>query len=268
MLSSTASVLGSAGQANYSTASAFLDALALHRRAIGLAGQSINWGPWAEVGLAAAQANRGERGASAGLASIAPARGVEAFLRILHWGTTSSVVMPFHFRRWSQSYPKAAAAPIFAELLREEGGAPRAQTGTSALRGALMSAEPSKRRAMLETHVREQIAKVLRLDASRIGPSTPLQSIGLDSLMALSLRNRLEESLGVQLSATFVWGYPTVTALAPHLADKMKIALEGGAAEGKSDDDGKDKAQLAAATREVTGLSEDEALAALLGGNS
>ena len=102
---------------------------------------------------------------------------------------------------------------------------------------------------------------------SRVGPTTPLKSLGLDSLMALSLRNRLEESLGVRLSATLVWGYPTVLALTPHLADKMELSLDDGA-QGASAADAKDNAQLAEATREVQNLSEDEALAALLGETS
>ncbi|WXB20298.1 SDR family NAD(P)-dependent oxidoreductase [Pendulispora albinea] len=277
MLSSTASILGSAGQSNYAAASAFLDALALHRRALGLPGQSINWGPWAEVGLAAAHTNRGERGAAAGMASIAPALGIEAFVRLLGEGTPRAAVMPFRFRRWAQSYPRAAAAPIFTELQREA-GAVGDQRGAGTLRASLLTADPSQRRARIEAHLREQIAKVLRLDPARIGPATELKGLGLDSLMALSLRNRLEESFGVQLSATLVWGYPTVAALAPYLAEKMKLELSG-AAEGANDEgvetgaardeaveDDKERKRLADAMQAVTALSEDEALAALLEG--
>jgi myxalamid-type polyketide synthase MxaF len=71
----------------------------------------------------------------------------------------------------------------------------------------------------------QEIAQVLRLPLDQIDAKTPLPTLGLDSLMALELRNRLELSLGVTLSATLIWGYPTVAALAPFLAEKLSIEL-------------------------------------------
>src|SRR5262249_36642402 len=82
-----------------------------------------------------------------------------------------------------------------------------------------------KRQALLESYLQQQIARVLRLAPSRIDLRTPLNTLGMDSLMAVEFRNRLEADLGLTLSATLVWGYPTVAALTPHLADKMGISL-------------------------------------------
>jgi acyl carrier protein len=223
MFSSAASVMGSPGQANYSAANAYLDALAHYRRGQGKPALSINWGPWAEVGLAAAQANRGERLAAQGMASIAPADGLRALDHLLSKNPIQAVVMPLNIRHWRQLFPKALRAPFLAQLLQEgeAGGVP----GTTAnpVRIALEGTMPGMRASMLEAHLTEQISQVLRLPAGELSRETPLPTLGLDSLMALELRNRLELSLGVTLSATLIWGYPTISVLAPFLLEKMGL---------------------------------------------
>ena len=74
---------------------------------------------------------------------------------------------------------------------------------------------------MIEKHLREQIAHVLRLTSDEIHGSTQFQSLGFDSLMAMELRNRLETSMGLTLPATLIWTYPTVASLGMHLAGKI-----------------------------------------------
>jgi acyl carrier protein len=98
---------------------------------------------------------------------------------------------------------------------------------------------------------------VLKLAASRIDRNKSLRTLGLDSLMALELRNRLERSLGLTLPATLVWNYPTVAALAPHLAGRLSIPLQPQATlvEERNVDDH----ELARALAEVEKLSAEEA---------
>ena len=88
----------------------------------------------------------------------------------------------------------------------------------------LRAAAPVERRALLETHLREQVGQVLRIAAARVDPATPLKSLGLNSLMSLELRNRLETAFGLTLPATLVWNYPTVTAVAAHLEERLGLA--------------------------------------------
>src|SRR6185295_10806230 len=88
LFSSASGLLGAPGQANYAAANAYLDALAHHRHAQGLPALSINWGPWAEVGLAAAQANRGQRLATRGVQSMTPAQGLASLEMLLASKTT------------------------------------------------------------------------------------------------------------------------------------------------------------------------------------
>ena len=231
LFSSVAALLGTPGQGNYAAGNAFLDALAAHRRRLGLPGTSIAWGPWSGVGLAAANSNRGQRLALQGLESLRPADGIEALGLVLEARAPHVAVMPFDAARWGESLPAAAGAPLF-ERLRAGGGA-LGERGTgpvrpAGIREALLAVEPGRRRrSLLESHLQERVAQVLRLAPSRIELGKPLRTLGLDSLMALELRNRLEADLGLTLPATLVWNYPTVAALAPHLATRLQIPLDG-----------------------------------------
>jgi NADPH:quinone reductase-like Zn-dependent oxidoreductase/acyl carrier protein len=269
LFSSAASVLGSPGQGNYAAANAFLDALAHHRRAQGLPALSINWGPWAEVGLAA-RPDRGGRLALRGLASIGLEQGVEALGRVLGNGAAQVGVMPLDVRQWRQFYPKAAESPLLAQLVREQDDANGSGRRANSVRQALLAAEPGERRSLLERHLQQQIARVLRIPASRIEADTPLDALGLDSLMALELRNGLEAGLGLTLPATLVWGYPTLAALASHLAREMEIPLESIAEarsepkdEGKDEGDEGDDEEMDGLLTETERLSEDEVQTAL-----
>jgi len=135
-------------------------------------------------------------------------------------------VMPFRLRHWRQLSPATAALPLFEELLQDAGAEEESRQASAKMRAALASAEPGMRRALLEEHLTEQIAQVLRTSSTRISRDTPFNTLGMDSLMGLELRNRLESSLGVSLQATLVWSHPTIAALVPHLAAKAGVPLE------------------------------------------
>ncbi|UQA57009.1 type I polyketide synthase [Polyangium aurulentum] len=264
LFSSASSLLGAPGDGSYGASNAFVDALAHHRRAMGLPALSINWGPWSDVGLGAAQTNRGERLGFRGVASMTPRQGATLFGRLLGQPAAQVGAMRLDLRQWRQYYPKAAGAPLFAELGAGEGASGQSAAAVAVRLAALREATPEERRERLESLVREQIVEVLRLDPSRITSETPLNTLGFDSLMAVELRNRLELLLGATLPVTLVWGYPTVAALVPHLATKIGVPLEPAAAP-EREVITKDDSVLATLLGNVEQLSADAALRMLVG---
>ena len=225
LYSSAASVLGSPGQASYCAANALLDALAHHRQARGEPALTINWGPFSEIGLAAAQANRGERIAAQGMTSLTPEQAGACLWRLLGQQRTQVGVMSLDARRWRQSYPHAASAPLLSSL--EQGQDNDGGAGAHPFRQRLRAASGREEiQALLIEHLTLLLAQVLRLDTSRVEPQTRMGSLGLDSLMAIELRNRLEASTGLTLSVTMMWNYPTVQLLSEHLLDKLGVPSE------------------------------------------
>lgn len=225
LFSSAAATLGSPGQGNYAAANAFLDGLAHYRRAQGLPALAINWGPWADVGLAAAQANRGERIAYRGMKSMTPAEGLAALERLIRANPVQANVLPFNLRQWLQYYPKAAASSLFRRLVEELDQSASEQPAQTRLRPLLEEAPPEQRLAIMETHIAKLVQQVLRIPTSALDSQTPLGSMGLDSLMALELRNLLEDSVGLSFPVTLIWNHQSIAALSSHLIERMQISL-------------------------------------------
>jgi acyl transferase domain-containing protein/NADPH:quinone reductase-like Zn-dependent oxidoreductase/acyl carrier protein len=219
MFSSIASVLGSVGQSNYAAANAYLDGLAHARRALGLPALSINWGPWSEAGMFAVLSEHDRRRRLAqGLQPISTAQGLQVLAQLLQQDTAQIMVLPIEWRKYDTH------APLFAEVVRdlkpiETVPPPRVVVD---MRAKLQVTSPNQRRGLLFAYVREQAIKVLGLTPSHaIDPRQPLRDLGLDSLMAVELRNALGASLKCSLPATLLFDYPTLDALADFLAKEL-----------------------------------------------
>ncbi|WP_394847336.1 SDR family NAD(P)-dependent oxidoreductase [Pendulispora brunnea] len=219
LYSSAAAVLGSPGQANYAAANAFLGALARHRKAMGEPALCIDWGLFAEAGIMADRQAEGSRLASRGVGTITPAQGATILGRLLRTDTTHVAVLNLHFRQWLQFYPSAAASPLFEELK----GADQDTGHASAFAERLAAAAPGAHSALVESLVTEHLGRILQLDSARIDRAMAFTRMGVDSLMALELRNRLEASLGIRLSVTLLFAFPTVSALTVQLLDKLGL---------------------------------------------
>src|SRR5262249_9388649 len=122
----------------------------------------------------------------------------------------------------------------------------------------------SQRLSALTARVIKELAAVLRLSPSRIDPRRPFGALGLESLLALEFRNRLEACLGLRRSPTSIWNYPTVVDLVAFLLSKMEPRAEGAPTELKVAP-GEGTERIAPEISGVAALSEDEALQALLG---
>jgi acyl carrier protein len=109
--------------------------------------------------------------------------------------------------------------------LTQPDGVENQPTRKESLRDTLMALPASQRTPHLLTFLQGQVAQVLKLPPSRVPLTKPLGPLGLDSLMAIELRGRLEETLSIRLSATFIWSYPTLTQMAPFIAGRIDVPL-------------------------------------------
>jgi NADPH:quinone reductase-like Zn-dependent oxidoreductase/acyl carrier protein len=261
MYSSVASVFGSPGQAGYAAANAFLDGLAHRRTFEGRPALSVNWGPWAEVGMAAAQDEAiRRRRAQGGADPISPADGLRALEELLGRRVAQAVVFPV---RWATFLGGRDVPPFLRDVVRGSAPArpPAAGQGPALLR-EIAEAPESERAGVLLAHVRQQALKVLGLGAGHpLDPDQPLSSLGLDSLMAVELRNALGESLGVKVelgrildaTATLALLAAHVQALLPRHPELSGAPIPPG--EGEADLDAGDAARL---LQELPALSNDQ----------
>ncbi|MFE9336551.1 SDR family NAD(P)-dependent oxidoreductase [Streptomyces sp. NPDC007063] len=208
LFSSAAAFVGTAGQAAYAAANSSLDALAAERRAAGLPALSVQWGPVAGTGLATGT-GRGDRLAARGLGSLPPEVCWRALRHYLEADEAQVACLDLDPRRWLESYPAAAALASWQPL---------AAAGGTVAPTELRSIPAARRREVVEAEVRRTAAAVLRLAPEKLPPEVPLRALGLDSLMSLELRNRLEAFLGVRLSPTLLWKYGTLARLGPALS--------------------------------------------------
>jgi NAD(P)-dependent dehydrogenase (short-subunit alcohol dehydrogenase family)/acyl carrier protein len=257
LFSSVASIVGSPGQAGYAAANAFMNRLARFRRALGLPATSLCWGPWAKDGLAA-RADKDGRLEGRGFASIPANLGIRALDRALSADRAELTIMDFRPGAWRESFPASAALPFFSELPVAEAHADgvRNEQAAEILSRLNSATTPRERRERLEAFLRSEIGRVLRQAPERIDLRAPFGSLGLDSLMALEVRNRLERALGRSLPVSLVWNYPTVAELAVFLAGVLGLPLDA------DDPPAPGPAQDAddARTAELAAMSEDEVL--------
>ena len=238
LYSTGTAMLGTAGQSNHAAANAFMDGLAHYRRARGLPAVSINWGPWSRIGAAARRAAV-ERAHTAGMDAIDPEQGLAIFARLVSPPSAQIGVLPI---RWADFSTKKGAErrgrlldAIIRERTKRQPGvdeAPRAAAASrerqpeTSLVDTLQGLAPTQRWNRIVGHVREVVAAVLGVsDAAAINVKQGLRDMGLDSLMALELRSRLQKSLDQPLPSTLAFDFPTPEALARHAAGLLAIPL-------------------------------------------
>ncbi|MCG8917162.1 type I polyketide synthase [Actinokineospora sp. PR83] len=219
LFSSVSGLLGTPGQAAYAAANSFLDALAQHRRARGLAATALAWGPWAEAegGLGMAEgltAVDRDRLARSGIAPITGGEGLALFDDAL--GTDAALLVTARFA----VAPGSSPAPVLRELVRPapQRSRPAVVPERDDLARRLAAAPAEDRVDTVLAVVRTHVGAVLGHDRPQaIDLARGFLEIGFDSLTTLELRNRLKAATGVKLTTTALFDHPTPTALAEHL---------------------------------------------------
>lgn len=277
LFSSMSSVLGSAGQAGYAAGNSFLDALAHYRRALGLHGLSINWGPWAEVGMAASHS---EYFARQGIASIQPEDGLRVLERLLTENATQAGVLSVSWPEFIAAFSPSPERELFLSNFLDALAAPPKHGGEHAARVGstrtpptlfeqLTEALPSERLAMLTAHLQAEACKVLGLPPStQLDISQGFFDLGMDSLMIAELMRNLQAAIERQFPLSMMFEHANVEALARYLSENV-LGLElnveaprAGPRANEASDNGADDA-LDEALEHLEQLSDEEALALL-----
>jgi NADP-dependent 3-hydroxy acid dehydrogenase YdfG/acyl carrier protein len=219
VFSSLAGVLGGAGQGNYAAANAFLDALVLERRSLGLAGVSMAWGPWTpEVGLLGSlSAVDVRRIARSGMPALSVRQGLELFDRALQAGRPVLGLTRLHMSalRAQPELPALWRVLAGGGLRRAAAGAPLGSDGFAQRLAGVPAAE--RERFLVELVAGNAAVVLGHASGEQVSATEAFREAGFDSLTAVELRNRLQAATGVSLPATVVFDYPTPARLAEYL---------------------------------------------------
>ncbi|QLE49252.1 type I polyketide synthase [Nostoc sp. C057] len=243
MFSSALCLLGSPGQGNYAAANAFVDALAHYRQSLGLPALSVNWAPWAHQDNPIVR-----RWATWGVDTIDWQQSLKILEQLLTDNVAQVAVIPVQWSKFTQAFPRgkkeaegqrgwgaegkenglpptrggAGNENIFSALLLYPESLLSSQpksSPASQLYERLENAPPSRRKDLIFEAVQGEVAKVLRMKSAQVDGKKPFNTMGMDSLTAVELRNALMELLKVTLPATLVFEYPSLESLSEYLAE-------------------------------------------------
>ncbi|WP_225848933.1 SDR family NAD(P)-dependent oxidoreductase, partial [Streptomyces sp. HPF1205] len=246
LFSSVAGLWGSVGQGAYSAAGAHLDALAEHRRDLGRTATAVAWGVWSGTAATAAESAdpsaeqaRRERLRDIGLAETDPGLALDILAGVLGRpdGEAAFAVAAVDWSRFAPAFTATRPSPFLGGVPEVEAALAAAARGADDAEGdgpsatlaqSLAGLTDAERERLLTDLVRGEIAAVLGHSGPEAVPAgRALKDLGLDSLAAVSLRNRLGAATGLRLSATVVFDHPSPAALAAHLRASLDPAPDG-----------------------------------------
>ena len=218
LFSSAASLFGSPGQGNHAAANAFLDGLAHYRRGMGLSGLSIHWGAVSQVGAAAE--GSADLAELKGMGVISPIQVLDSLELLMSSSNVEVGVVPIKWSAWQDR----VAQWLFLSDWHQTTHAydHTSESFKCSLLQQFKTAVPSERREILVAHVRRQVAEVLGLNSSQqVDLKQGFFDLGMDSLMAVDFRNRLQKSLECDLPSTLTFKYPDLAALIDYLTTEV-----------------------------------------------
>ncbi|RJG48710.1 non-ribosomal peptide synthetase/type I polyketide synthase [Motilimonas pumila] len=230
--SSIAAVVGWAGQSNYAAANTFMDSLCHYRQSLGLAALSVNWGPWADAGMAANLADNDiQRMSDAGMAALSNAQGLAAMDQLLSHGVAQGGVFELDWQKILQQFPNPAGKTLFARFYQAS------ESEQQDFISVWQQTPQADQKALLQTTVAGLLAEVIGLaSAEQVDNGRNVFEYGLNSLMSMDFKNRLQAALSLKLPATLVLKHPSVNAIVAFL-------LAGPLATGAQADNAEEKLQ-------------------------
>ena len=235
--SSIASVWGGFGQAAYGAANAFLDGLSWRLREQGVLGISVNFGPWS-AGMADAEARA--RLDQRGVRTLSPADALAGMADLMAAdGPAQGIVARIDWARFLPLYQQAGNRSFLAELAREVPIQPTGVPPSAAISGKtqlverLTSAPVQQRKKILADFLRGAVAEVTRVDVAEIRVDAGFFDLGMDSLMAVELRRRIEQAVGKEVPATLAMDYPRLADVVDYLlGDVLGLSEQAAAKSG------------------------------------
>ncbi len=224
LFSSAAALMGSPGQGNYAAANAFLDALAHHRRAEQRPALSINWGMWADVGMAARLSDaHSSRWSEAGIGSIELSRGLHTLEELLQENAVQVGVLPVNWPKFFERIPAGAEPAWLSDMARSARTAGARQAGgPPVLAEKLKTVTAGERLEVATTFLRQQAARVLAIDEAHLpDPRRTLNELGFDSLTGVEFVNGVGQSIGQEINPALLFDYPTLEKLAGYVVREV-----------------------------------------------
>ncbi|MFJ7215353.1 type I polyketide synthase [Amycolatopsis sp. NPDC098790] len=220
LFSSNAGVWGGGGQAAYAAANAHLDALAQHRRDRGLAATSVAWGAWAGPGMTGD--GSGEQLRRRGVRPMDPALALTVLRQALQTGETFLSVADMDWARFAPAFTAARPRPLLDELPAVRQALDETTTPDSPVQHHLSGLSESARAEALLDLVRAETAAVLGYPGpGSVEPDRAFRDLGVDSLIALEVRNRLVAATGLKLPAVVLFDHPDPRRLAARLGHEL-----------------------------------------------
>jgi SAM-dependent methyltransferase/acyl carrier protein/NAD(P)-dependent dehydrogenase (short-subunit alcohol dehydrogenase family) len=221
LFSSTTALLGARGLAHYAAANQFLDVLANVRRWAGKPVLSVNWGLWDD--LSAATEESREYTLQSGLMPMDSARVLDTFVRLLGSQEPQIAIASANWELLRSRYETRRARPLFEEIIAPRPDAPIHKTAMAPADASAEMAQlpPSECADYVARRITEDVAAILGMKPEEVQPNMGLFDLGMDSLMSVELRSRLEKAFGCALPSTLTFNYPSAAALSKFILDKL-----------------------------------------------
>ncbi len=214
MFSSVAAVMGSPGQSNYASANAFMDGLAHLRASQGLPATAINWGPWADVGMAASDVIL-QRLMTDGWHPMSAHQGCDFIGHLLTARTLpQAAVLPVDWAQFAARIPGAASWSTLKHLIPSGGASPLTANSAEVAAARVKDAPEGARVDAICAYLLERIAQTLRVPAADLDEFAQLNALGVDSLTAVELRLWVQGDLNAELAVEQLFTTPSIRDLA------------------------------------------------------
>jgi acyl transferase domain-containing protein/surfactin synthase thioesterase subunit/acyl carrier protein len=225
MFSSASTLIGLSGQGSYVAANAFLDTLAQSRKCMGLPGMSINWGVIKDVGMVSNEIDLEKYARAEGFEPVSMRDAIEVFNSIYHSEHTQIGIVKLHAESMATYYSSLAKTQYFKGLLVQDDNTQVLEKKFMLVYSDLQSNE--EKTIALKQLITQHVSAIVKTPVSRINPSMTFKGMGIDSLMAIQLRNLLEKSLTLKLSVAMFWTHPSISEYADYLFSLLQNVQEG-----------------------------------------